>query len=118
MYCGSRKPFNILRSSEEVPREEYNLFTTRTFVVVTGRVRADAGLLGGERTMDFGFGRGVVFALPFGVEARGFARLATFIDLRAAGFAFVVFALFFVFDFTFAIKYLDSCYAILSAMYC
>lgn len=99
-------------------REEYNLFTTRTFVVATGRARADTGLLGGERTMDFGFGRGVVFALPFGVEVRGFDRPATFTDLRAAGFAFAVFALLFVFDFTFAINFLDSCYAILSAMYC
>jgi hypothetical protein len=76
------------------------------------------GFLGGESTMDFGFGRGAAFTLPFGADVRGFERLATFMDLRAAGFAFAVFALLFVFDFTFAINFLDSCYAILSAMYC
>ncbi|MEW6085392.1 MAG: hypothetical protein AB1607_12425 [Chloroflexota bacterium] len=82
------------------------MFTTRTFVVVTGRVRAEAGLLGGERTMDFGFGRSAVFVLPFGVEFRGFERLTTFMDFRALGVAFVAFALRFVF--AFAIKILDS----------
>jgi hypothetical protein len=102
LYCGSRKPFIIRRSSEDVARGEEILFTTRTLVVVTERVRAGMGFLGGESTMDFGFGRGVAFTLLLEATVRGFVRVGAFAILRRADVDLTAFGLLFAFALVFA----------------